>query len=91
MPPDATLPMSEARIRAISGPVLHGLARGPFVVGEAIEVGNARLPGEVIRLDGDAFVAQVYEDTTGLKPGDPVRGTSAPLSVALGPGLPGRI
>ncbi|MBK6395893.1 MAG: V-type ATP synthase subunit A [Betaproteobacteria bacterium] len=83
--------MSEARIRAISGPVLHGLARGPFVVGEAIEVGNARLPGEVIRLDGDAFVAQVYEDTTGLKPGDPVRGTSAPLSVALGPGLPGRI
>ena len=91
MPPDATLPMSEARIRAISGPVLHALARGPFVVGEAIEVGDARLPGEVIRLDGHAFVAQVYEDTTGLKPGDPVRGTSAPLSVALGPGLPGRI
>ena len=83
--------MSEARIRAISGPVLHAVAQGPFVVGEAIEVGGARLPGEVIRLDGDTLVAQVYEDTTGLKPGDPVHGTTAPLSVALGPALPGRI
>ena len=83
--------MSEARIRAISGPVLHAVALGPFVVGEAIEVGRARLPGEVIRLDGDTLVAQVYEDTTGLKPGDPVHGTTAPLSVALGPALPGRI
>jgi V/A-type H+-transporting ATPase subunit A len=83
--------MSEARIRAISGPVLHAVAQGPFVVGEAIEVGRARLPGEVIRLDGDTLVAQVYEDTTGLKPGDPVHGTTAPLSVALGPALPGRI
>jgi V/A-type H+-transporting ATPase subunit A len=83
--------MSEARIRAISGPVLHAVAQGPFVVGEAIEVGDARLPGEVIRLDGDTLVAQVYEDTTGLKPGDPVHGTTAPLSVALGPALPGRI
>ena len=50
-----------------------------------------RLPGEVIRLDGDSFVAQVYEDTTGLKPGDPVFGTGAPLAVRLGPGLFGRI
>ena len=83
--------MSEARIRAISGPVLHAVAQGPFVVGEAIEVGRARLPGEVIRLDGDTLVAQVYEDTTGLKPGDPVHGTTAPLSVSLGPALPGRI
>jgi len=83
--------MSEARIRAISGPVLHAVALGPFVVGEAIEVGRARLPGEVIRLDRDTLVAQVYEDTTGLRPGDPVHGTTAPLSVALGPALPGRI
>ena len=83
--------MSDARIRSISGPVLQAVAQGRFSVGEAIEVGDARLPGEIIRLDGHAFVAQVYEDTTGLKPGDPVRGTGAPLSVPLGPGLLGRI
>ena len=83
--------MSDARIRAIAGPVLHALADGPFVVGEALEVGPGRLPGEIIRLDGNSFVAQVYEDTTGLKPGDPVHGTGLPLSVPLGPGLLGRI
>ena len=52
--------MSDARIRAIAGPVLHALADGPFVVGEALEVGPGRLPGEIIRLDGNSFVAQVY-------------------------------
>ena len=83
--------MSDARIRSISGPVLHADAQGRFSVGEAVEVGDARLPGEIIRLDGRSFVAQVYEDTTGLKPGDPVRGTGAPLAVPLGPGLLGRI
>jgi V/A-type H+-transporting ATPase subunit A len=83
--------VSDARIRAIAGPVLHAIADGPFVVGEALEVGPARLPGEIIRLDGNSFVAQVYEDTTGLKPGDPVHGTGLPLSVPLGPGLLGRI
>ncbi len=83
--------MSEAVIRSIGGPVLHAATRGVFRVGEAVEVGAARLPGEIIRIDGDTFVAQVYEDTTGLKPGDPVRGTGLPMSVPLGPGLPGGI
>jgi V/A-type H+-transporting ATPase subunit A len=83
--------MSTATIRALSGPVLHATAQGSFSIGEALEVGPARLPGEVIRLDGDSFVAQVYEDTTGLKPGDAVHGTGLPLSVSLGPGLPGGI
>ena len=83
--------MSQARIRAIAGPVLHAEVSGPFLVGEAIEVGPARLPGEIIRLDGNTFVAQVYEDTTGLKPGDSVIGTGLPLSVRLGPGLLGHI
>ena len=83
--------MGEARIRSIGGPVLHAAGADAFRVGEAVEVGDARLPGEVIRLDGDRFVAQVYDDTTGLKPGDVVRGTGLPLSVPLGPGLLGRI
>ena len=62
-----------------------------FRIGEAIEVGANRHPGEVIRLKGDELVGQVYEDTTGLRPGDPVHGTGGALSVRLGPGLLGRI
>jgi len=83
--------MAEARIRWIGGPVLHAVTEGAFQLGEAIEVGAPRLPGEVIRLRERAFVAQVYEDTTGLKPGDPVYGTGQPLSVPLAPGLLGNI
>jgi len=83
--------MSRARISAIAGPVLHAVVSGPFLIGEAVQVGAARLPGEIIRLQADTVVAQVYEDTTGLKPGDPVVGTGLPLSVALGPGLLGHI
>jgi len=83
--------MSEAIIRWIGGPVLHARTRDDFRVGEAIEVGFDRRPGEVIRLQGDELVGQVYEDTTGLRPGDAVRGTGSPLSIRLGPRLLGRI
>jgi V/A-type H+-transporting ATPase subunit A len=51
------------------------------------EVGPDRLIGEVIRLEGDLAVVQVYEDNTGLKPGDEVISAGRPLSVRLGPGL----
>jgi V/A-type H+-transporting ATPase subunit A len=71
--------------------VLRARAKGTFRVGEALEVGARRLPGEVIRLKDEELVAQVYEDTTGLRPGDPVRGLGNPLSIRLGPGLPGHI
>ena len=84
--------MSEAVIRWIGGPVLHArVTQGEFRLGEAIEVGAQRLPGEVIRLKGDELVGQVYEDTTGLRPGDPVHGPGGALSVQLGPGLLGHI
>jgi V/A-type H+-transporting ATPase subunit A len=83
--------MSEAVIRWVGGPVLYARTKGEFRIGEAIEVGENRHPGEVIRLKGDELVGQVYEDTTGLRPGDPVHGASAALSVRLGPGLLGRI
>jgi V/A-type H+-transporting ATPase subunit A len=83
--------MSRARIVTLHGPVLQARVEGPFAVGEAVAVGGAGLPGEVIRLDGDRLVAQVYDDTTGLKPGDAVVGSGAPLSVRLGPGLLGHI
>jgi len=83
--------MSEAVIRWIGGPVLYARARGEFRVGEALEIGADGRPGEVIRLKDDEIVGQVYEDTTGLRPGDPVRGTGASLSIELGPGLLGGI
>ncbi|RVT52416.1 V-type ATP synthase subunit A [Rubrivivax albus] len=83
--------MSRARIVALHGPVLHAQVEGPFAVGEAVAVGEHALPGEVIRLEGDHLVAQVYDDTTGLKPGDAVVGSGLPLSVPLGPGLLGHI
>jgi len=83
--------VSAARIRWISGPVLRARTADTFHVHEAIAVGPHALPGEVIQLNGDEIVAQIYEDTTGLKPGDEVSGTGRPLSVPLGPGLLGRI
>jgi V/A-type H+-transporting ATPase subunit A len=81
--------MSNARIKWISGPVLRAVASGPFQMREAVQVGDARLLGEVIRIEGDVIVVQVYEDTTGLKPGAPVHGSGGPLAIPLGPGLIG--
>jgi V/A-type H+-transporting ATPase subunit A len=58
---------------------------------ETVEVGESKLIGEVIRLTGDVAFIQVYETTSGLKPGEPVVGTGQPLSVTLGPGIIGQI
>src|SRR5512145_2684457 len=71
----------------ISGPVVR--ARGSRHIGmlELVEVGEERLVGEVIGLDGDQITAQVYEETSGMQPGAPIYGTGLPLSVELGPGL----
>jgi V/A-type H+-transporting ATPase subunit A len=71
----------------ISGPVVR--ARGSRNIGmlELVEVGEERLVGEVIGLDGDTITAQVYEETSGMQPGAPIFGTGLPLSVELGPGL----
>jgi V/A-type H+-transporting ATPase subunit A len=71
----------------INGPVVR--ARGSQQVGmlELVEVGEERLVGEVIGLEGDVITLQVYEETSGMRPGVPVYGTGMPLSVELGPGL----
>lgn len=71
----------------INGPVVR--ARGSRNVGmlELVEVGNERLVGEVIGLDGGTLTVQVYEETAGMQPGAPIFGTGLPLSVELGPGL----
>ena len=83
--------MSRARITWISGPVLRAATEGPFRLRESIRVGEAGLLGEVIRLQEGEIVAQVYEDTTGLRPGVTVEGTGALLSILLGPHLLGGI
>jgi V/A-type H+/Na+-transporting ATPase subunit A len=82
---------ASARIVEVGGPVLRAESGGVFRSNEAVEVGHQRLIGEVLRLDGSQIVVQVFEETAGLKPGDPVAGTGRPLSVRLGPGLLGGI
>ena len=83
--------MAEATITWISGPVLRARCTGGFRLSDAILVGGGDLLGEVIRVSHEGIVAQVYEDTTGLRPGDRVIGMGGPLSIRLRPGLPGRI
>jgi len=83
--------VSGASIVSVSGPVVHARAEAAFSANEAVRVGAQRLLGEVLRLDGEQVVIQVYEDTTGLRPGDPVESTGMPLTARLGPGLLGGI
>ncbi len=74
-------------ISKISGPlVIADKIRGCEMY-ELVRIGEEGLMGETIRLDGDLAYIQVYEDTTGLKPGEPVVRTGAPLSATLGPGI----
>jgi V/A-type H+-transporting ATPase subunit A len=74
-------------ISRISGPVvLSDQMRGSKMY-DVVKVGAEELNGEIIRLDGDLAVVQVYEDTSGLKIGERVVNTETPLSVELGPGL----
>jgi V/A-type H+-transporting ATPase subunit A len=89
--PDSHQPVADATITWISGPVLRATVSRPFSINEAALIGEQQLLGEVIRLDGPYAVMQVYEDTTGLRPGDIISGTGAALSVPLGPGLLGNI
>jgi len=83
--------MSLARIESIGGPVLTAIVDGPFALREAVRVGSQALLGEVVRIDGERIVVQVYEDTTGLRPGARVEGDGLPLAVRVGPGLLGRM
>jgi V/A-type H+-transporting ATPase subunit A len=83
--------MTLATITWASGPVLRARAEGPFRLREAIRVGPLGLAGEVIRLQEDEIVAQVYEDTTGLRPGVAVEGTGELLGIRVGPHLLGNI
>ena len=76
-------------ITLINGPVVHATGMSHFAMRELVQVGEVGLTGEILQMDGDKSVIQVYEDTTGVKAGEPVKGLGRPLSVCLGPGLIG--
>lgn len=83
--------MTEATISWISGPVLRARTADAFRLSDAVYAGPGRFLGEVIRVELNGIVAQIYEDTTGLRPGDSVHGTGERLSIRLRPGLLGKI
>ena len=83
--------VAKGRIVWVSGPAVKADGMSSAKMYETVEVGDSKLIGEVIRLTGDVAFIQVYETTSGLKPGEPVTGTGQPLSVLLGPGIMGKI
>ncbi len=79
--------MVDAIVSRISGPVVVGKGLGGAQMFDVVRIGEMGLVGEIIRLEGDTAQIQVYEDTTGLRPGEKILNTKKPLSVQLGPGL----
>ena len=74
-------------IYGINGPVIYLAGNTGFKMSEMVYVGKEKLVGEVISLDKDRTTIQVYEETSGLKPGDKVYGTGSPMFVTLAPGI----
>lgn len=79
--------MIEGVISRISGPVVISQGMSGSKMYDVVKVGVEQLNGEIIRLDGNDAIIQVYEDTSGLKVGEKVVSSEMPLSVELGPGL----
>ena len=79
------------RIESIAGPVVQCSGIPGVRMYEVVRVGNQQLIGEVIEVGETEFTAQVYEETSGIAPGEPVKSTGDSLSVELGPGLLGSI
>jgi len=77
----------EGIVYRINGPVIEANQVTGIYMGDIVEVGDERLIGETIGLEGDIAIVQVYEDTSGLRPGVRVYGTGLPLAAELGPGL----
>ncbi|MDE1726023.1 MAG: V-type ATP synthase subunit A [Thaumarchaeota archaeon] len=79
--------MSDGIISRISGPVVIASGLEGAQMFDVVRIGDMGLVGEIIRLEGNKATVQVYEDTTGLRPGEKVTNTKRPLSMQLGPGL----
>jgi V/A-type H+-transporting ATPase subunit A len=83
--------MSAGRIVKVSGPLVVAEGMRDSRMSDVVRVGRAKLIGEIIEMRGDRASIQVYEETAGIGPGEPVVSTGSPLSVELGPGLIGAI
>ena len=79
--------MVDPTIARISGPVVVAKDLDAAQLFDIVRIGDMGLVGEIIRLEGSSAMIQVYEDTTGLRPGESVVNTKKPLSLQLGPGL----
>lgn len=79
------------RVKRVNGPVIEMEAAARAMMLEQVWVGEGRLVGELVKLEDDRGVIQIYEDTTGIAPGSNVYGSGSLLSVELGPGLIGAI
>ena len=79
--------MGESIISRISGPVVVATGLEGAQMYDVVRIGELGLVGEIIRLEGNKATIQVYEDTTGLRPGEKLINTKRPLSIQLGPGL----
>ena len=79
--------MSKGTIKKVAGPLVIAEGMRDANMFDVVRVSNQRLIGEIIEMHGDQASVQVYEETSGLRPGEPVESTEMPLSVELGPGL----
>ena len=79
--------MNTGKIVKVSGPLVEAVGMSDANVYDVVEVSEDRLIGEIIEMRGDRASIQVYEETTGIGPGEPVYTTGYPLSVELGPGM----
>jgi V/A-type H+-transporting ATPase subunit A len=79
------------KVYRVNGPVIEAMGVRDAMMFELVRVGEQHLVGEIVKLEGERAIIQVYEDTTGTAPLDPIYGSGMPLSVELGPGLIGNI
>jgi len=79
--------MSKGTIKKIAGPLVIAKGMRDANMYDVVRVSEKRLIGEIIEMHGDEASVQVYEETSGLAPGEPVESTGVPMSVELGPGL----
>jgi V/A-type H+-transporting ATPase subunit A len=83
--------MIEGKVIQINGPIVKAIGLGGSGLYDVVEIGEKRLIGEIIRLEGDKATIQIYEDNTGMRVGESAISLERPLSVHLGPGLLGEI
>jgi V/A-type H+-transporting ATPase subunit A len=83
--------MSKGTIKKVAGPLVVAEGMRNANMFDVVRVSDQRLIGEIIEIHGDEASIQVYEETSGLGPGEPVESTGFPMSVELGPGLLGGI